>query len=76
MPLVLAPAITLLQNDQTMFLNLLYQRLYAGLDNFLMLALPFFMLAGEFMVNGGITNRIIAFAQTMVRHFRGGLGMW
>ncbi len=70
----LAPAISLFQSDQTLFLNMLYQRLYAVLDNFLMLALPFFMLAGEFMVNGGITNRIVAFAQTMVRHFRGGLG--
>ena len=70
----LAPAISLFQSDQGMFINLLYQRLYAGLDNFLMLALPFFMLAGEFMVNGGITNRIVAFAQTMVRHLRGGLG--
>lgn len=70
----LAPAIALFQADQILFMNMLYQRLYAGLDNFLLLALPFFMLAGEFMVNGGITNRIITFSQTMVQHMRGGLG--
>ncbi|WP_316862902.1 TRAP transporter large permease [uncultured Cohaesibacter sp.] len=70
----LAPAIALFQADKLLFLNVLYQRLYTGMDNFLLLALPFFMLAGEFMVNGGITTRIITFSQTMVRHFRGGLG--
>jgi tripartite ATP-independent transporter DctM subunit len=70
----LAPIITLFQNDQMLFANMLYQRLYSGLDSFLLLALPFFMLAGECMTSGGITPRIIAFAQTMVQHFRGGLG--
>ena len=70
----LSPAIALFQADKLLFLNMLYQRLYAGMDNFLLLALPFFMLAGEFMVNGGITTRIISFSQTMVRHYRGGLG--
>ena len=70
----LSPAIALLQADKVLFMNLLYQRLYAGLDNFLLLALPFFMLAGEFMVNGGITTRIISFSQKMVQHMRGGLG--
>ncbi len=70
----LSPMITLFQNDQMLFANMLYQRLYAGLDSFLLLALPFFMLAGECMTAGGITPRIIAFAQTMVQHLRGGLG--
>ncbi|EEA96778.1 TRAP transporter, DctM subunit [Pseudovibrio denitrificans] len=70
----LSPVIALFQDDKVLFINMLYQRLYAGLDNFLLLALPFFMLAGEFMVNGGITTRIITFSQTMVQHFRGGLG--
>ena len=70
----LSPAIALFQADQVPFMNMLYQRLYAGMDNFLLLALPFFMLAGEFMVNGGITTRIISFSQTMVQHMRGGLG--
>ncbi|TNH23345.1 TRAP transporter large permease [Testudinibacter sp. TR-2022] len=70
----LSPAIALFQDDKVLFINMLYQRLYSGLDSFLLLALPFFMLAGEFMVSGGITTRIITFSQTMVRHMRGGLG--
>ncbi|MFA0442687.1 C4-dicarboxylate ABC transporter permease [Vibrio sp. 10N.286.49.C2] len=70
----LAPVITFFQNDQTLFINMLYQRLYSGLDNFLLLALPFFMLAGECMSSGGITPRIISFAQTRVQHLKGGLG--
>ncbi|USD67731.1 TRAP transporter large permease [Vibrio sp. SCSIO 43136] len=70
----LSPIITFFQNDQVLFINMLYQRLYSGLDNFLLLALPFFMLAGEMMSSGGITPRIIAFAQARVQHLRGGLG--
>ena len=70
----ISPIVIFYQNDQTLFINMLYQRLYSGLDNFLLLALPFFMLAGECMSSGGITPRIIAFAQTMVQHLRGGLG--
>ncbi|MEZ9174819.1 TRAP transporter large permease [Vibrio kanaloae] len=70
----LSPIISLFQNDQMLFANMLYQRLYSGLDSFLLLALPFFMLAGECMTIGGITPRIIAFSQTMVQHLRGGLG--
>ncbi|UJF18241.1 TRAP transporter large permease [Vibrio sp. SS-MA-C1-2] len=70
----LSPIITFFQNDQVLFINMLYQRLYSGLDNFLLLALPFFMLAGECMSSGGITPRIISFAQTRVQHMKGGLG--
>ncbi|GLO62692.1 membrane protein [Vibrio sp. MACH09] len=70
----LSPIITFVQDDQILFINMLYQRLYSGLDNFLLLALPFFMLAGECMSSGGITPRIISFAQTRVQHMRGGLG--
>lgn len=70
----LSPIIALFQDDKILFINMLYQRLYSGLDSFLLLALPFFMLAGELMVNGGITNRIVTFSQTMVQHLKGGLG--
>lgn len=70
----LSPIITFFQEGQAPFINLLYQRLYSGLDNFLLLALPFFMLAGECMSSGGVTPRIIAFAQTRVQHMKGGLG--
>ncbi len=49
------------------------QRLFSSLENYSLLAIPLFMLAGEIMNAGGITKRLIAFAQTFVGHFRGGL---
>jgi TRAP-type transport system large permease protein len=54
--------------------QLLAQNLVAGVDNFLLLAVPFFILAGEIMNAGGISRRIIDMAQAWVGHFRGGLG--
>lgn len=44
-----------------------------GMDQFLLLAVAFFFLAGEFMNRGGITRRVIDFANALVGHFRGGL---
>jgi tripartite ATP-independent transporter DctM subunit len=44
-----------------------------GLDNFALLAIPFYMLAGEAMNKGGLTNRIVGFAGSIFRYFRGGL---
>ncbi|OMP65998.1 TRAP transporter large permease [Domibacillus epiphyticus] len=49
------------------------QRLYSGLENYGMLAVPLFMMAGELMNFGGITTRLIDFSKTLVGHFRGGL---
>ena len=49
------------------------QRLYSGLENYGLLAIPLFMLAGELMNSGGITRRLVTFAKTFVGHFRGGL---
>lgn len=54
--------------------QLLAQNLLAGADNFPLLAVPFFILAGELMNAGGISKRIIAMAQAYVGHLRGGLG--
>jgi len=54
--------------------QLLAQNLVAGVDNFPLLAVPFFILAGELMNAGGISRRIIDMAQAWVGHFRGGLG--
>ncbi len=45
-----------------------------GLDNFIFLAIPFFMLAGELMNAGGLSRRIVYMASTIVGHVRGGLG--
>ena len=43
-------------------------------DSFPLLAVPFFMLAGEAMTAGGLSKRLVAFALALVGHFRGGLG--
>lgn len=48
--------------------------LFAGADSFSMMAVPFFVLAGEFMNRGGITKRIVNAANACVGHVRGGLG--
>jgi tripartite ATP-independent transporter DctM subunit len=48
-------------------------RLYSGLDNFGLLAIPLFMLAGELMNGGGITTRLVKFARVLIGHVRGGL---
>ncbi len=54
--------------------QLLAQNLVAGIDSFPLLAVPFFILAGELMNSGGISKRIIDMAQAWVGHIRGGLG--
>src|SRR3546814_18379264 len=47
----------------------------AGADTFTLLAIPFFLLAGEIMNAGGLSRRIIDFAIACVGHIRGGLGV-
>ena len=54
--------------------QLLAQNLVAGVDSFALLAVPFFILAGELMNTGGISRRIIDMAQAWVGHIHGGLG--
>jgi TRAP-type transport system large permease protein len=54
--------------------QLLAQNMVAGVDSFPLLAVPFFILAGELMNAGGISRRIINMAQAWVGHIRGGLG--
>lgn len=51
------------------------QRLIAGADTFTLLAIPFFLLAGEIMNAGGLSRRIVEFAIACVGHIRGGLGV-
>lgn len=51
------------------------QKLYAGMDVFVLLSVPGFILAGNLMNNGGITKRIVGFANALVGHIRGGLGL-
>ena len=54
-------------------LSMLAQSLVRGVDSFTLLAVPFFLLVGELMNSGGITNRIIDMARVLVGHFKGGL---
>ncbi len=54
--------------------QLFAQNLVAGVDSFPLLAVPFFILAGELMNAGGISRRIIEMAQAWVGHIKGGLG--
>ena len=54
-------------------LLLLAQQFYASLDNFSLLAVPLFILAGELMNVGGITERLVKFTGALLGHIRGGL---
>lgn len=54
-------------------LHLIPQRMYAGVDTFPLMAVPFFILAGELMGTSGILARLVRFADTLVGHIRGGL---
>jgi tripartite ATP-independent transporter DctM subunit len=72
--LLLAPGLTMIVEGRLPFINLLLQRLFAGMDSFPLMALPFFILAGELMTAGGVTTRIVKFAECFVGHRRAGLG--
>lgn len=67
------PGIVLYLNDQSRDVALLYRNVYNGIDSFPLMAIPFFMLAGELMNRGGITLRLVEFSQAMMGHLRGGL---
>jgi len=54
--------------------QILAQNVIDGADSFPLLAVPFFMLAGEIMNAGGLSRRIVHLAMTLVGHWRGGLG--
>jgi len=57
------------------FLMVIPQRIFTGIDSFVLLAIPFFILAGDLMEAGGISQRLMRLADSLVGHFRGGLGM-
>jgi tripartite ATP-independent transporter DctM subunit len=63
----------LLLTDPKLMVNV-PQRLIGGIDSFPLLAVPFFILAGHLMNSGGVSERIYAFAKSMVGHLKGGLG--
>ena len=68
-----APVVGFLATDKLIFMNMIVQRSFAGINQFPLLAIPFFILAGEVMNQGGITIRLVHFANAVVGHLRGGL---
>ena len=72
---LLVCALALMVAQGQMDATILSQKLLEGADSFPLLAIPFFMLAGELMNAGGISKRIVAFALAWVGHIRGGLGL-
>jgi tripartite ATP-independent transporter DctM subunit len=71
--LLLGPGLSLLLDGEMQYFPALLARFYNGIDSFPLLAVPFFILAGEIMNAGGITASIVRFAQSLVGHVRGGL---
>ncbi len=52
----------------------IFQQMNSGMNAFAMMAIPFFIYSGDLMIRGGIAERLIAFAASLVGHLRGGLG--
>lgn len=54
-------------------LEVIPQKMFSGMDSFVLLSIPAFVLAGNLMNGGGITDRILRFSNALVGHLRGGL---
>ncbi len=68
-----APGAMLMIEGMDRDLPLLFRNIYNGIDSFPLMAIPFFMLAGELMNKGGITLSLVNFSQAFIGHVRGGL---
>src|SRR5512133_746268 len=71
---LLVCGVALMTHLNTFDTQILAQNLVSGADNFPLMAIPFFMLAGEIMNKGGIAKRIVDIALALVGHVKGGLG--
>ena len=71
---LLASGVALMWHLQLFDAQILAQNLVGGADSFPLLAVPFFMLAGEIMNVGGLSRRIVNLALALVGHVKGGLG--
>jgi tripartite ATP-independent transporter DctM subunit len=71
---LLVSGVALMLHLDTFDTQIVSQNLINGADNFPLMAVPFFMLAGELMNAGGMSRRIVNSAMVWVGHFRGGLG--
>jgi len=70
----LTALVTFVLLGESFVLPIMAQRMYSATTGFTLLAIPFFILAGNLMNTGGITRRVFAFALALVGHLRGGLG--
>ncbi len=70
----LTAVLTFVFLGQEFVLTMVAQRMYSSTTAFTLLAIPFFILAGNLMNTGGITRRVFRFALALVGHLRGGLG--
>ena len=61
--------------EQPALMGILPQRLFAGMNNYALIALPLFILMGQVMNSGGITARLLDFSMLFVGRFKGGLGL-
>ncbi len=72
--LLLGPGLSLVIDGQDgIFFSKLLSTIYSGMYSFPIMAVPFFILAGELMNSGGITRSIVRFSESMIGHYRGGL---
>lgn len=59
--------------DNPLFFNVITQRLFSGVNSFSLMCIPFFIMAGDFMNKGGITQRLIDFVREIIGSVRGGI---
>ena len=71
---LIACAVALMYHLNMMDAQIIAQNFINGADSFPLMAIPFFMLAGEVMNTGGLSKRIVNVALNMVGHIKGGLG--
>ena len=78
MPISIALGLTVLSFLFTMTevpIDTVALKLFTGIEKFEIMAIPFFILAGNFLTHGGVAKRMINFATSMVGHWHGGLGL-
>ncbi|WHH61299.1 TRAP transporter large permease [Petroclostridium sp. X23] len=72
--LIATAIVMMMLQSNTVSAQILTQSLIKGVDSFPLLAIPFFMIAGEIMNQGGLSSKIVKFAQALVGHITGGVG--
>ena len=72
---LLLPVIGFLEFTTNTSQLLVIQRFFSGIDKFPLMAIPFFILAGNLMARGGMSRRLIDFASALMRPVTGGLGV-